>query len=402
MVKQVEHSKTVRPKRNFDNKGEAFERANREAWWLNLWQTKNWRTILLWPLSVIYEFVVLARRLSYRLGVFDVYRAPVPVVVVGGILIGGVGKTPVVDVLVKALKNAGYRPGIVARGYGAASSDGKLKAFEVTPQSLPSEVGDEPLLHLLNTQVPVWVSTDRSLAVCGLCRAHPEVDVIVCDDGLQHYRLSRDIEVIVMDSRGKGNGWCLPAGPLREPPPRLNSADAVVWHQRCETLQDVEQARTQMPDATQPNHFSFKSYVSDAYNLLDVEQRLPLSFFGGKDTLAIAGIAQPEVFFRMLKAHNINGNTMALPDHFSFDESFTRMLDGRHVKYVLMTEKDAVKYKHMIDESLDINDRLWVVPLEIFETPELVRLESYLIDKLEQAQQSGNFRVRQINPENCK
>ena len=384
MIQPTEHSRTTRPPKSFADKSEAHERAQREAWWLNLWQTRSWRTALLWPLSLVYEGVVMIRRLSYRLGVLDVYRAPVPVVVVGGILVGGVGKTPVVGVLVKTLIRAGYHPAIVARGYGASSPDGKVAPTEVTRNSLPSEVGDEPLLHLVNSNTPVWVGADRSAVIRALCEEHPEVDVIVCDDGLQHYRMSRDIEVVVMDRRGKGNGWCLPAGPLREPASRLAAADAVVWHQRCENLSEVQAAHQElMLDAKQPNHFSFKSYISDAYSLFDPSHRLPLSFFGGKDTLALAGIAQPEVFFKMLRAHNVVGHTMALPDHFSFDAAFVKLMDSRHVKYVLMTEKDAVKYQHVIQDNPEYRDRLWVVPLEVLNTPELQRLETYLIDRLQ-------------------
>lgn len=383
MIPPTHRPHASRTNKNFTGKVEAHERAQREAWWLNLWQTRNWRTMLLWPLSVVYATVAVVRRLSYRLGVLDVYRAPVPVVVVGGILVGGVGKTPVVGVLVKSLIRAGYQPAVVARGYGA-SRDGPLAPTEVTGASLPTEVGDEPLLHFFNCAVPVWVGADRSAVIRAMCEAHPEVDVVVCDDGLQHYRMSRDIEVVVMDRRGKGNGWCLPAGPLREPASRLAAADAVVWHQRCENLADVQVAQTEStPHLEQPNHFSFKSYISDAYNLFEPSQRLPLSFFGGKDTLALAGIAQPEVFFKMLQAHNIFGHTMALPDHFLFDADFVKLMDSRHVKYVLMTEKDAVKYRRVIQNSPEYHDRLWVVPLEVLNTTELQRLETYLIDRLQ-------------------
>ncbi|TDR32990.1 tetraacyldisaccharide 4'-kinase [Hydromonas duriensis] len=383
MIQPIEPSRIVRRPPNFEYKREAYKRARREAWWLKVWQTKNWRTILLWPFSVVYEFIVLVRRLSFRLGVFDVYRAPVPVVVVGGILIGGVGKTPVVGALTKALIKAGYRPAIVARGYGGNSTHATVR--EVTRDSLPTEVGDEPLLHLLGNNVPVWVGANRSAVVQRLCEAHPEVDVILSDDGLQHYKLARDIEVVVMDKRGKGNGWCLPAGPLREPPTRLGSVDAVVWHHRCEKLptREQQQLQSQMPDPARPNHFAFKSHISDAYCLADTRTRLPLSFFGGKDTLAIAGIAQPELFFKMLQAHNIHGHTMALPDHFMFDEAFVKLMDSRHVKYVLMTEKDAVKYQHLIKDNAAYHERFWVVPLEILDTPELSRLESFMIERLD-------------------
>lgn len=361
----------------------AKKRAQREASWLKRWQTRNWRTWLLWPMSLLYELITAARRAAYRVGVFEVYFAPVPVVVIGGILIGGVGKTPVVGVLVKALQRAGFTPAIVARGYGR--DDKKTDAavpLAVTRASLPSVVGDEPLLHLLNTNAVVWVGIDRAATVKALCAAHPEVDVIVCDDGLQHYRLARDIEIAVMDGRGLGNGWCLPAGPLREPPERLKEVDAIVLHQRCERLKDVQAELSAATVDADSHRFHFKSYISDAYNLFDSTNRLPLSYFSGKEVLSIAGIAQPEVFFNMLRGHNINSHTMPLPDHFKFDQTFIELLSAKHVQYVLMTEKDAVKYQHLIAPTDENRERLWVVPLEVLHTPELERLEKYLIERV--------------------
>jgi tetraacyldisaccharide 4'-kinase len=183
--------------------------------------TRNWLrrgplACALWPLSLLFRALSAARAALYRAGLLKSSRLPVPVVVVGNIFIGGTGKTPLTIWLVQALRQAGMRPGVISRGHGS-DGDG---AREVGPRSTPAEVGDEPLLIQQRTGCPVMVGRDRAATGRALLAAHPELDILLTDDGLQHYALQRDIEIILFDGRGAGNGWLLPAGPLREPTSR--------------------------------------------------------------------------------------------------------------------------------------------------------------------------------------
>ena len=334
------------------------KQAAREAYWRALWQKRDWRACLLFPLSILFVAIAKIRRAVLRR-----HAAPVPVVVVGGIMIGGVGKTPVVVSLARALQQAGFHPAIISRGYAAQKN---ALPMAVTASSLPTEVGDEPILLALKTGCPVWVGRNRVAVAKAVCAAHPQCDVVICDDGLQHYALQREIEIVVMDERGVGNGWCLPAGPLRETPARLAEADAVVWHYRGTNP-------TRTVDA--PNHFVVRSAVTDAYELSDVDSRRPLSFFAGQSVCAFAGIAQPEVFFNMLAQHGIAAHALPLPDHFQFDAAFFAQDAIINADYVLMTEKDAVKVKHLVKDT----QKFMVVPLELEHNPDLAQ---FLIHRL--------------------
>lgn len=353
-------------------------RARRQASWLNVWGQRGLTNYALLPLSFLYRLVTFVRRVFYSVGVMDVRFAPVPVVVVGGIMVGGVGKTPVVKALAATLQQAGHRPGIIARGYGGANASGKGKPMAVTASSQSSVVGDEPVLHALSSGCPVWVGVDRAAVARALCAAHPEVDVLICDDGLQHYKLARDIEIVVMDQRGTGNGWCLPAGPLRENIRRLNEVDAVVWHRRG------GQAALPVGDATiKAPQFTFESYISDAYDLMNPSDRLPLSFFSGKSVAMVAAIAQPATFFKMLAEHHVLGTEVPLPDHAHIGLSTLTQPALRHHKHVLMTEKDAVKCRALLPDTPENHGRYWVVPLEVAATEELKSLQAFLIQQLE-------------------
>jgi tetraacyldisaccharide 4'-kinase len=181
-----------------------------------VWQSRNGWACLLTPLSMLYGGLVAARQGLYRSGFLPSVRLPVPVLVVGNVVAGGAGKTPLTIALVKHLQQLGWHAGVISRGHGRLSEGVRA----VLPGSLPSEVGDEPLLIQQKTDAPVWVATQRDEAGRELLQAHPQVNILVCDDGLQHWALARDLEICVMDARGVGNGWLLPAGPLREPWPR--------------------------------------------------------------------------------------------------------------------------------------------------------------------------------------
>ena len=194
------------------------------------WLQKQWKGYSIWhlfllPLSIIFFLLSSARKQLFRLAILKSYKLPVPVIIVGNISVGGTGKTPLVIWLANQLKQKGFKPGIVSRGYGGSAND----VMEVFAQSVPNEVGDEPLVIAKHQDGPVFVGLDRVNAAVALLQEHPEVNVIISDDGLQHYRLQRDIEIAVVDAqRGLGNTLLLPAGPLREAKSRLNKVDAIV------------------------------------------------------------------------------------------------------------------------------------------------------------------------------
>lgn len=281
----------------------------RGAWWL-------W---LLRPLELLFRLAALVRRSLYRLGVLQVYRPDRPVVVVGNITVGGTGKTPVVIALVEALQAAGLRPGVVSRGYGAT---GGQFPHRVSSSSSAADCGDEPLLIFRRTGCPCVVSPSRPDAVRALLAGAP-VDVVISDDGLQHYALARDMEIAVIDARrGTGNGFCLPAGPLREPRSRLETVDFVLFRGGDEPEVAVR-------------------YEQDGLvNMASGERRaLTADAFPGP-VHAVAGIGQPEQFFLSLRAAGLHIEPHAFPDHHAYSAADLSPLGDRPI---IMTEKDAVK-----------------------------------------------------------
>ena len=272
---------------------------------------------LLRPLELLFRAVAAARRWYWQGGPGRPWRAPVPVVVVGNLSVGGTGKTPVVIALVEALQARGLRPGVVSRGYGAAA--GARFPHRVGAESLSAECGDEPLLIHHRTGAPCVVDPDRPAAVRALL-ADAAVDLVICDDGLQHYALHRDLEIVVMDAvRGLGNGWCLPAGPLREPPSRLRSVPWVLYRGGDGAADGVR-------------------YVVDGlYPLCPGETGQPPE---PQTVYAVAGIGQPEQFFDSLRARGYRVRPVVFPDHHPFSASDLAPLDDAPL---IMTEKDAVK-----------------------------------------------------------
>ena len=381
-------------------------RAQREARWLALWQTRSALTRALWPLSWLFQKITGLRRWAYLRGWKAQYRMPVPVVVVGGIMIGGVGKTPMVAQLVKDLQRAGFQPAIISRGYGS-EVDQERRVAAVLDDSLAADVGDEPLLLQRSTGVPVWVGANRVDAARAVCAAHPECDVIVCDDGLQHYRLHRDLEIAVMDDRSVGNGWCLPAGPLREPPKRLNSVSALVHHRRLSASHASEQYHSAievrslpwMPQPLTVPQFQVRSQLNSAYALTQVRRTIALKDWAsiwaeesvGAQALMLAGIAQPQMFFDMLAEFGITGERLALPDHAPFDAALARRLSDMVVKNhsvaVLMTEKDAVKCLPWIHEFPELAEKIWVVPLTVTHDAGWQALSAYIMGRLKNLSQ---------------
>ena len=278
--------------------------------------------VLLTPLEALFTWAARRRRQGYVNGAKPVYRAPVPVIIVGNISVGGVGKTPLTIFLAQLLREQGYQPGIVSRGYGAGATD---FPFAVTADSVPAEAGDEPVLIAQRSDCPVVIDPQRPRAVEYLLAQHPEVNVILSDDGLQHYALARDIEIAVVDgSRGLGNSRCLPAGPLREPPERLQEVDFVVVNGDGSAAIDG---------------FTMKVRSGALVNLASGEQ-VNLQDWQGRSVHAVAGIGNPERFFAGLTAAGLQVQSHPFKDHHPFvaaDLNFTGPLP------VIMTEKDAVK-----------------------------------------------------------
>lgn len=321
---------------------------------LRVWTSRGPWAWLLWPLSRVYAALIALRQLTYRWGWRSTVKLPVPVIVVGNVMVGGAGKTPVVMALVRHLQARGHHPGVVARGHGRASHE----SMQVTPESVADEVGDEPLLIARLCRVPVAVSRHRPGAAQLLLAAHPEVNVIISDDGLQHSAMARDIEVCVFDDRGTGNGMLLPAGPLREPWPR--AVDFVLHTGAQPAFSGFRATRRLAPEAVNARG-----------------ERRPLSSFAKRDAapmVALAGIAHPQRFFDMLRAAGIRlHRTMALPDHYAFEPDF---LTHMPQETVLCTEKDAVKLWALWPQ-------VWAVPLAIDVDPEfLVQMDHLLSAKL--------------------
>ncbi|HEX4882897.1 MAG TPA: tetraacyldisaccharide 4'-kinase, partial [Casimicrobiaceae bacterium] len=282
--------------------------------------------LALWPLALLFRAVVALRRALYAAGVLRSERAPVPVVVVGNLAVGGAGKTPLVVALAAALAARGRRPGIVSRGYG-----GTVRGVrEVRPGDDPAIVGDEPLL-LAATGHPVVVGRDRPAAVRALLAAHPACDVVVCDDGLQHYALARDVEIAVVDaSRGLGNGLVLPAGPLREPAARLARVDAVV------TLVAADgEGRSAPPRETTMTHVP-----AGFRNLADPSRAVDPAAWAGRRVHAIAGIGHPQRFFDLLARLGVRATPHPFDDHHAFTPDDLALPDA---DVIVMTAKDAVK-----------------------------------------------------------
>jgi len=319
----------------------------------------------LWPLAWLFGGVVALRRFAYRQGWLPRVRLPVPVVVVGNITAGGAGKTPLVAALVDALCVRGFRPGIVSRGYGRRGREPR----GVRANDDARDTGDEPLI-LAESGVPVWVCSNRAAAAQALLTAHPDVDVIVADDGLQHYALARDVEIAVIDGeRALGNGLLLPAGPLREPASRLASVDAVV---RLFT--------GHLPAHPRTGEFSMSHEAQPWQNLVDPARAFDAATLRDPATVAIAGIAHPDRFFSSLIAHGLTGRTHAFPDHHRYSRDDVAFAGA---PAVLMTQKDAVKCRAFADA------RMWMLPIRAHVDPALVDLVVEKLDGSQVARDAG-------------
>jgi len=329
-----------------------------------MWQSRGVTSSLFLPLSWLFRAATSFRRLLFRVGWKHSTRLSVPVIVIGNITVGGTGKTPLVIALVKALVKAGFHPGVLSRGYrGSGTTEGS--AIEVE-QADVARFGDEIVLIKEHTGVPAAVGRRRAAAGEFLLGRHPEIDVLVADDGLQHYALARTVEVAVFDARGAGNGRLLPAGPLREPIGRLATVDAVVFNEAPHGAAQLGLALL----VPSPPAFRMELTALDATQLVDPSRKVPLSQLQDQTLLAAAGIGAPERFFAMLARAGLRCAQLPLPDHFDYRIDPFR---GRSEQMILITEKDAVKCRHLNDA------RLWVVPVEAILEEKFV---SFVLEKL--------------------
>lgn len=305
-------------------------------WLVDHWYTRSSWLLLLTPLSLLYRMIIALRRAAYRLGFLKTHSLPVPVIVIGNLAVGGTGKTPLVAWLADRLGQAGYRPGIVARGYGGLATQWPQL---VRPDSDPAMVGDEAVMLRRKTGCPMAVGPGRAAAAHALLE-RSDCDLILSDDGLQHYALHRDIEIAVIDGvRRFGNGLCLPAGPLREPVKRLKQVDLVVANGPGEA-----------------GEYPMDMQLTVVHPVQGGGAQRSLNSFRGQSVHAIAGIGNPERFFTALRQAGLRPEEHVFPDHHSFTPADLVFEDDRPV---MMTEKDAVKCRNFAV------DNCWYAPVTI-------------------------------------
>jgi len=330
-------------------------------WIHRVWYEQASLGWLLLPLSAVYWIISGCRRLFYKSGILRTHHASVPVIVVGNITAGGTGKTPTVIWLARQLRERGFSPGIVSRGYGGSKSNSPMR---VDSDSAVTLVGDEPVLLARRSECPVIVDADRVRAAAML--ADDGVDVVIADDGLQHYRLGRDYEICVIDGRrGLGNRRLLPAGPLRELPGRLDDVDQLLVNGPMRMSSDLS--------VTEQNAVEFELLATEACRLNGSLVR-PIERFSGSTVHAVAAIGNPARFFDLLRSfgiqvleHSFVDHAALVPKDIEFDDDFA----------VFMTEKDAVKFGRKM------NDKFWFVPVEfhidpVFALPIIGQIESRL------------------------
>jgi len=301
----------------------------------HIWYGRSILGYLLLPLALIYQVITAIRQIAYQQGWLDIHFFDVPVIIVGNITVGGTGKTPLVIWLVEYLRSQGYKPGIIMRGYGGRDS---RFVQQVRPDSDPETVGDEAIIHAYRCNCPVSVDRDRVQAARSLLE-HTDCDIIISDDGLQHYALGRDIEIAVIDGvRRLGNKFYLPAGPLRESTARLQGVDFIVTHG--------------VPDR---GEYSMNLHGDMARNLYDEDMSRGLDYFSKKNVHAVSAIGNPQRFFTHLTKHGLDFTEHSYVDHYKFKE---RDLEFGEDVEILMTEKDAVKCRRFAKPNF------WYIPVE--------------------------------------
>lgn len=344
------------------------------ARWQAIWARRGWLAHLLWPLSRLYGTLVAQRRRRYLSEPAWVEQMPVPVIVVGNVVVGGAGKTPVVLALLAHLRARGWTPGVVSRGHGRQGHD----VLELQPDTPATEGGDEPTLIHQRSGAPTVVGQRRAEAAKALLQTHPEVDVIVCDDGLQHHALGRDIAIVVFDDRGIGNGWLLPAGLLREPWPPATvdrfTPQLLLWHHRSPVA-----AQPVAPPGVRLYQCE-RQLAAEACN--PQGHRRTLAQWKGQPVVAVAGIARPDVFFDMLREQGLTlARAVALPDHAGPEHYRTLLTDGSIT--LLCTEKDAVKLFPLALSTAGAPE-CWSVGLTLLAEPPFFAAIDQLLDALPQ------------------
>ena len=313
------------------------------------WYRRGAVAWLLWPASLVFSIVVTVRRLLYWLRLLKSVHPGIPVIVVGNLTVGGSGKTPLVLWIAEFLKKKGWSPAIVSRGYGGTVEWPRA----ATVASEAEDVGDEPIVLSRRGGCPVWVGPDRVKVIEALRAEHPDVNVLVLDDGLQHYRLRRDLEIAVVDSRGFGNGFLFPAGPLRESSARLRSVDAVVSH------------------GASVKGYAMQLEGEVAHRMTDARERRPLQSWRGQKLHAVAGIGNPARFFVHVGRLGPKVVPHPFPDHHRF---IPEELEFGDEAPVLMTEKDAVKLRRYARANW------WVLPVSAKLDPAFA---DWLLEKLD-------------------
>lgn len=343
-------------------------RSRLEAWLHRQWLKKGIWAWLNAPLALLFGLILKLRHFWYaylRNTLTHTSRSerekdiPVPVLIVGNIYVGGTGKTPIVIELVTALRARGWHPGVITRGYGTSIGEKPLVGLGALDAKC---FGDEPALIGTETGAPVAVHPDRLQACKDLLKNFPAVDLVISDDGLQHRKLKRNLELVVQDSRRTGNGWLLPAGPLREPVSRLKSVDGVLTR-----VNNMDAPRLK-PETGSVRKCDVSLEIASFNNLVTGQLLDPETFvnnFKNKTIAAVAGVARPERFFSDLRALGLSlAETLALPDHFSYDPSPFHSLKS---DYIVVTSKDAVKLRMIADP------RIWVAKAKIsFSDPDFL------------------------------
>ena len=297
--------------------------------------------LVLVPISWLFAAITALRRFAYKVGILKSCQLPVPVIVVGNINMGGNGKTPVVMWLVQQLSNKGYQPAVISRGYGGSVS----VPTSVNADSLASVVGDEPVLIASKCACPVWVGANRVNVATELLKVHPKTNILISDDGLQHYALQRDVEIaVVQPEAGNYKPRLLPAGPLREPLERLNTVDAV-----------VRNGKINAGEKTKISEFEMQLVGEQFYSLLDPEVKASAADFKRKTIKAMAGIGKPTRFFAHLSQMGLAFASVSFDDHHAFSAQDLANID---CDVLIMTEKDAVKCKAFA------KPHHWVLPVQ--------------------------------------
>ena len=321
-----------------------------------LWRHRSLLTYLLYPVSVLFSGLASLRLAAYRSGLLTTWRAPVPVIIVGNLTAGGSGKTPVTIALVNALSDRGYQPAVISRGYGGDTLDRPMLLNSDVPiTEYAAYPGDEPQLIQKETGVPVAVFPDRKQSIQQLLATYPKTNVIVADDGLQHYALARTVEIVVVDPvAGFGNGFRLPAGPLRESRDRLRSVDYVL------SRKTAERPFSELPIIYFEQTVGACQPVFDSHGENQHAESLQLSALAGTKVHAVTGIANPDRFFKSIETFGVSTVHHVFSDHHRFTEKDFAFLEADTLP-VIMTAKDAVKVSALNPAH---KNRLWMLPLQ--------------------------------------